>query len=155
VPAGILADACEMTIASWVYINSHNQWQRFWDFGSDTKSYMHLTPDSTMSGALRFAIALNGNEQKVEIADVIHTKEWRHVAVVLGPAGATVYVDGVQAGASTSVIIRPADLGPTAKDYIGRSQFSTDPYLDGRIDEFRVYNRALAAAEIQSLYNLR
>jgi hypothetical protein len=28
-------------------------------------------------------------------------------------------------------------------DYIGHSQFSWDPTLDGNIDEFRVYNRAL------------
>jgi uncharacterized protein len=38
-------------------------------------------------------------------------------------------------------------------NYIGRSQFSDDPYLDANIDEFRVYNRALSPDEIQALAN--
>jgi hypothetical protein len=73
------------------------------------------------------------------------------VAVVLGPAGASLSVDGVQVGASSAVTLRPADLGSTLNNYVGRSQWSADPYLDGAIDEFRVYDRALAPSEIQTL----
>ena len=48
--------------------------------------------------------------------------------------------------------LTPADLGTIDYAYIGRSQFSVDPYFDGAIDDFRVYNRALSATEIQALY---
>ena len=61
------------------------------------------------------------------------------------------YVDGAQVGASTAMTLRPADLGNTPKNYLGRSQWPADPYLDGAIDEFRVYDRALAPDEIQAL----
>jgi hypothetical protein len=44
-------------------------------------------------------------------------------------------------------------LGSTANNYIGRSQFSIDPYLEGSVDEFRIYNRALSPDEIQALAN--
>src|SRR6202011_3896114 len=36
-------------------------------------------------------------------------------------------------------------------DYIGKSQFPPDPSLNGTVDEFQIYNRALSAAEVQSL----
>jgi hypothetical protein len=39
----------------------------------------------------------------------------------------------------------------TTNNWIGRSQFdilSGDPYLDGMIDDFYIYDRALSAAEI-------
>ena len=36
-------------------------------------------------------------------------------------------------------------------NYIGRSQFA-DPYLNGRVDDFRIYNYGLSASEITGLY---
>jgi hypothetical protein len=44
-----------------------------------------------------------------------------------------------------------SDLGDTGNNFIGRSPFTADPYLDGQIDEFRIYDRALSAAEIGEL----
>jgi hypothetical protein len=36
-------------------------------------------------------------------------------------------------------------------NYIGKSQYS-DPYLNGSLDEFRIYKRALTAVEVAQLY---
>ena len=47
--------------------------------------------------------------------------------------------------------IKPSDFKPS-KNYIGKSQFSADPLFNGLIDEFRVYNRALSADEINAVY---
>jgi len=47
---------------------------------------------------------------------------------------------------------RPADLGVTDYATIGKSQFSENSNLDGAIDEFRVYNRALSPDDIRALY---
>jgi hypothetical protein len=44
----------------------------------------------------------------------------------------------------------PSDLGFTSCNYIGKSQWN-DPYFDGLIDDFRIYNRALSASEIYEL----
>jgi hypothetical protein len=157
-PAGLLATASAATVATWVYINNIATWQRVWDFGtSSSGAYMFVTTtsNSTSSAPVRFAITINGNvtgaEQIVEGQAPLPTKKWTHVAVVLGSTGAVLYVDGVQVGANTAVTLRPADLGNTTNSYIGRSQYPADPYLDGDIDDFRVYNRALLPAEIQAL----
>ena len=78
------------------------------------------------------------------------------MAVVLDSAGGHLYLDGVSAGNSATMTLRPADLGAMPNNWIGRSEFvPPDPYLGGMIDEFRVYNRALTSAEIATLFAFR
>lgn len=153
-PAGLLADACEATLAAWVYLNSNtNAWGRIWDFGQDTNMYMFFTPTNNINNVAKFAISIHGNtaEQVVSAPLPLAPLKWTHVAVVLGPSGGTLYLDGVVAGTNATMSLRPVHLGRTANNYIGRSQFSADPYLDGAVDEFRVYDRALSQEEIQQL----
>ncbi len=155
-PAGLLSDTCEVTIATWVYLNSNtNAFSRIWDFGQDTTTYMFLTPITNVDNFARFAISVSGNlhEQGIKAPLAVPTLEWTHVALVIDAAGATLYFNGLPVGSDTSMTLRPADLGRTLNNYIGRSQFASDPYLDGNIDEFRVYDRALSAEEIQALAN--
>ncbi len=153
-PVGILANSCEATVATWVYINNNPNWQRVWDFGNDTNVYMFLTTNSNASNHLKFAITISGNTHEEVIngpATNFPTAAWEHVAVVLGPSGGILYLNGAQVGTNSSMKLRPADLGSTTNNYIGRSQFP-DPYLDGKIDEFQVYDRALSPQEVQALY---
>jgi hypothetical protein len=51
--------------------------------------------------------------------------------------------------------LRPSSIGNTANNFIGRSAYAQDPYFSGLVDDFRVYNRALTAAEITALYAVR
>jgi hypothetical protein len=115
-----------------------------------------LTPKNTYTGKLRFGITkagyATGAEQVVDGNAALPTGAWKHVAVTLGSAGARLYVDGVQVGTSTAVTLRPNDLGSTVDNWIGRSEFPSDPYLDGLIDEFRLYGSELSPAEILALF---
>jgi len=49
--------------------------------------------------------------------------------------------------------IRPSDIKP-AINYIGRSQFSSDPLIKAYIDDFRIYNYSLSAEEVKGLVDL-
>jgi hypothetical protein len=152
-PARILANACEATIAAWVNIKTQTNYQRVWDFGWDSTVYMYLTTSDAIKMP-RFGISIAGNgnnEFGIDGKTALPVDEWHHLAVVLGLSGVVLYVDGQPAGTTASITLRPADLGSTPYNYIGRSQFSADAYLDGAIDEFRVYNRALSPQEIQAL----
>ncbi|WP_316311433.1 DUF5018-related domain-containing protein, partial [Clavibacter michiganensis] len=54
----------------------------------------------------------------------------------------------------TTTTIKPSELYDASKDhtgYIGRSLYSADPYFGGEVDDFRVYGRALTAAEVMEL----
>jgi len=65
----------------------------------------------------------------------------------------TLYVNGAAGTPNTALTLRPVDLGTIDYAFIAKSRFDVDPPFDGMIDEFRVYNRALSAAEVLALYN--
>jgi hypothetical protein len=154
-PQNLLANAREATIAIWVYVNHSVTNQRVFDFGKDTKVYMYLTAKHGISKHVAFDITVNGYdtayEQSLSGEAELAVGAWSHVAIVLGTTGAVLYVNGKQVGASTSVTLRPADLGNLPNYYLGRSQYPNDPYFDGNIDELRIYDRALSAGQIQTL----
>lgn len=152
-PARLLGDACAVTIALWLYTNSSSHWQRVFDFGVDQKAYMFLTTSTSTTSRMRFAITVSGyqNEQFVDAPSAFSTGAWRHVAVVLGASGGRIFLDGVEVAANAAITLRPSDVGGGSNYYLGRSEFPADAYLDGRLDELRVYDRELSAAEIQAL----
>ena len=73
--------------------------------------------------------------------------QWVHVAVTLGNGTAKLYVNGAMKAASSGFTLKPSDFQP-GSNYLGKSQFATDPLFNGMIDEFRIYNRVLSDAEI-------
>jgi hypothetical protein len=73
------------------------------------------------------------------------------VAVVLNGSTGTLYVNGTAVGTNTAMTLTPSSLGNTTQNWIGRSQFAADPYLNGIVDDFRIYGGALTAAQITTL----
>jgi len=151
-PTAPLGGIADFTIAARVYLDSVSTWSRVFDFGSGTRRYMMLTPRSS-AGTVRFAIStVHGyNEQVIDGSAALPTGRWVHVAVTLSGTLGTLYVDGVAVGTNTQMTLAPCDLGATDQNWLGRSQFSADPYLKGRIDELKIYRGALGAAEISAL----
>jgi autotransporter-associated beta strand protein len=151
-PAGVVSSLNDFTIAGWIRIDASSTWSRIFDFGTGNTNYMFLTPVSG-NNTIRYAIKVNGGaEQQLNSSLSLGTGEWRHVAITLSGTAGTLYVDGVAAGTNNNMSNKPSGLGTTDKNYIGRSQFSADPYLNAAVDEFRFYNRGLSAAEIKNLY---
>ena len=149
-----------ITIACWINITTDRAWGRVFDFNNtSTTGYMFLTTyqNQKTPNAVRFAISAAGNsvEEQISSTGRLTTAAWHHVAVVLDVGTTytgTLYIDGVAAGTNPAMTLRPSSLGNTANNWIGRSAYTADPYFAGLIDDFRVYNRALSAAEITTLY---
>jgi hypothetical protein len=51
--------------------------------------------------------------------------------------------------------LHQSDVGTTTQNWLGRSPFTQDPFFYGSLDDFRIYKRALSAAEITALMALR
>jgi hypothetical protein len=151
-PSGVVSAFTDFTISAWVKVNSVANWQRIFDFGTGTTYYMMLTPENGNNGNLRFAITTGGwpAEQQINASAPLTTGTWNHVAVTLSGSTGTLYVNGVVAGTNTAMTLNPSSLGVTTLNYIGKSQFS-NPYLNGVVDDFRIYGRALSATEVVQL----
>ncbi len=80
--------------------------------------------------------------------------QWHHVAYVVDASGGKLYVDGVQKGSLpwTGTAGAPTTVQPVhIAHYPGA--FGGAEYLPGVLDDVRIYNRALSAADVLSLYN--
>jgi DUF1680 family protein len=152
-PQETTAQLTDFTIAAWVSLDSTATWTRVFDFGNNTAVNMFLTPRAGVFGTPpRFAITVGGagQEQRITGGSAIPVGEWVHLAVTLsGPTG-TLYVNGQHAGSNTNMTLNPSSLGPLSNRWIGRSQYN-DPLLNGTVDEFHVFDRALSQTEIQSM----
>jgi len=164
-PNGIISTYSSITFEIWVTDHGSDWWARIFDFGfSDVgegssgtgTNYIFLTPQSG-GWTLRGALVVNslGGEQSVEWSETrLPTGSQKHVVLTIDAASQTgrLYVDGELVSENTSMTFNPTQLGYTVNNWIGRSQWN-DPYFFGSITEFRIYDGALTAAEVQQNYN--
>ncbi|MFD1179431.1 DUF5695 domain-containing protein [Paenibacillus puldeungensis] len=152
-PSGVVSELSDFTFAAWVKTEANADWARIFDFGTGTDKYMYLTADAAGTSGLQFGVTTggNGSEQRISVNTPLASGEWKHVAVTKSGQTGILYVDGAEVARSTGLTLSPSDLGVTTQNWIGRSQFAGDAYLKGAIDDFRIYSRALSAAEISSL----
>ncbi len=151
-PAGIVSGLNDFTVSAWVKPDAANAWARVFDFGSGPGVNMYLTARAGTAGnPVRFAITTGGaaGEQAVN-GSALAIGAWTHVAVTLAGNTATIYVNGRAYATNTGVTLRPSSLGVTVNNFIGKSQYA-DPAFQGSIDDFRLYGRALSAAEVLTL----
>lgn len=151
-PDGIVNGLTDFTIATWISLDNSSNWSRIFDFGTGTNTYMFLAPSNGATGTLRFAITTGGGggEQQINTPATIGTRGWSHVAVTWSNNVGILYVNGVEVGRNGSMTLNPSALGLSTQNYIGRSQYN-DPYLDGRLDDFRIAGRAFTSTEIAAL----
>lgn len=146
-PAGV-ATSADITLSSWVKWNGGGSWQRIFDCGNDTSSYMFLTPSSG-DGTMRFAITTaSGTGEQILDTTALPVGRWMHLAVTLSGNTGVLYVDGAPRVAGR-ITLDPADVNAT-RNYLGKSQYA-DPLFAGALDDFRIYDYALTRAEIANL----
>jgi hypothetical protein len=150
-PVNIVSSLDDFTIAVWIKPATLDAWSRIFDFGSGTTSYMFLTGIAS-DGYLRFAIKAGGGmEQIISTSYTLIADTWTHIAVTKSGNVGLIYVNGVAVGRSTTLSIPPSDLGYTDQNYIGKSQYPSDPLFQGNMDELYVYSKALSEGDLLEL----
>lgn len=67
----------------------------------------------------------------------------------------TLFVDGVKVASGNTKGLKLSDIinpDATFSGFIGKSIFANDPYLQGSVADFQVYDRALTEQEMGELY---
>jgi len=151
-PSGIVSTLNDFTISTWVRMDVKSNWMRVFDFGSGTSKYMFLTIQAGTANVMRYAIKNGGPEQQVSFNYTLPLNTWTHFAVIQSGNTCTMYINGTAVASNTGVTIKPSTIGSTTQNYLGKSQYN-DPIFNGSIDGFKIYSRALSAAEIQNFSN--
>ncbi len=126
-------------------------WQRILDIGTGTTVNMFITPNNGASGTLRFAVTVSGyaDEDQATAPDAL-PDGWNHVAVTMDAVNNThtLYINGQVVAENTSARYFPTDLGTTTQNWLGRSEYGADPYYNGSLDDFQIYDHVLTQDEI-------
>jgi hypothetical protein len=136
-----------MTLEAWVYPTTVNsEWRDVIYKGNDN---YYLEGTSSNSGHPVAGAILGGVYAEAIGPNSLTANTWAHLAETYDGATLRLYVNGVQVAsrAQTGAIAtstNPLQIG-------GDSLYGQ--YFAGRIDEVRIYNRALSAAEIQNDIN--
>lgn len=142
----------DWSVSTWIKPAALTTWSRVFDLGGSSTKSMFLTVSA--GNGPRFAITANGSgaEQRLSYnGQNFALDQWSHVAITVAGTTGTMYING-QAVATGQITTKPSELGDTTnRNYLGKSQYSSDPAFDGAIDDFAIYGKALTSQEISTL----
>jgi len=169
IPADITASLNSFTFSTWVNFSALKKNTRFFDFGiepsiispaSPVNDFLAFIPSYDNDNSfmrLRFRPA-TGTSYNVNSTVKCPVGAWAHIALTYewdatASAGtAKIYLNGAVVGTGTIPGFNPSLLGSTPFNYLGYSRWSQDTNgLNGTIDDVRLYNRALTAADIVTM----
>ncbi|WP_246607887.1 LamG-like jellyroll fold domain-containing protein [Paractinoplanes toevensis] len=152
-PKAILDGRTDLTLSIRVkWDGTLAPWQWIYALGKDTTSRLFTTPYSG-DGKLLTGVAANvaGAGAEVIGSAALPADAWKTITVTLDTAAGrlTTYLDGaaVSSAATTVTAGGLVDAATTSSGYLGKS-FYADPLFDGAIDDFRVWDTALTAAQV-------
>lgn len=156
-PNDMMAGLDELTVSTRVRIDATQPTPYFiWglgntDAGGTGRGYLFTTGD----GRYRTSITAGdyNGEQTAAASSAVPRDTWATLTYTLKGGTAIVYLDGREVGRKDDVTVRPGDIGDgrTSANYIGRSLYDADKFLTGTVSDFRLYSRALSAAEVKAL----
>lgn len=148
-----LSDDNEVTLSVWMNVKgtSGGNWAHFFgkSDGGSSDDYGLIHNDYNN---LEFRVGAGNAIDSSNGIEVSSSNGWTHVVGTFDGSTDTarLYVNGTEEAENTGVTQDITDND--APFGIGRSPTSTNRYLNGLIDEGRVYNRALSTSEVKDLY---
>ena len=156
-PENILKDKTAATISMWVNLSTDTGYQRIWDIGTDTNKYMYLLSDGGNDGFKGYSAAITNsgwqNEKGVSKGTNFDKNRWVLTTVVLDGRNMSLYENGAQVGETVDTGINISELAETDNNFIGYGQFGDAP-TKGQFAEVKMFDRALTAEEIASMYDV-
>jgi len=160
-PNGLISGMTNVTFEAWVTWNGGGNEQRIFDFGNNSNGennqgtglrYLRLTPRSS-AGVVRFAATTNSaaGEMATTWTNALPIGQQTHLVVCYDFVAGTalLYVNGQRVGTGLATI--PLNRITDINVWLGRSNWP-DPYFNGQMEEFRIYEGVLQDTAIASSY---
>ncbi|MCX8518853.1 MAG: LamG domain-containing protein, partial [Methylophilaceae bacterium] len=134
----------DLTVEMWVNLNSLAEWSRLLDLGSGASNNNIVL---TISGGRIYFETYNNNASQGSLTgSVLTTHEWIHVAATISGRNVTLYVNGEVVGQR---VLGAAPLTTTrTSNFIGKSNWAGDNFLDGEVRDARIYTNARTQQQI-------
>jgi beta-glucanase (GH16 family) len=139
------------TVTLWAKPTAVKNYARFIELGNgESSDNIYLSREAATNG-LRFkAYGGSSSDGAVIATNAIELDRWQFLAATIDTSGnVTLYKNGAAIKTGTSTW--PWGLTRT-QNYLGKSNWAADEYYQGALDEVRVYDYAMTAAEIQSVF---
>jgi hypothetical protein len=125
-------------------------WGRGFDLGADDSNYLIFSPLGSGVPSIAALKNSNGLGQQFVLGTSSYNDNTQHLATVtVDDATDTLvyYIDGVEIG---QVSLGDTNLSglQAINNFLGRSQFTTDPGFIGSMNQFAIYDRALSPFEV-------
>ena len=83
------------------------------------------------------------------MTDIPRFDELHDVIIIGAGSSGSALAGRLSEDPATSVLVLEA--GADVNNWLGRSQYPSDPYFNGKVDDFRIYNGAMTAAQVAAL----
>ena len=148
VKVGPELEASRVTVEAWVYPTALSGWRSVvMKEASNGLVFGLYAHDNLPHPAM--TVGVDGVDSSAGGTTALPLNTWSHLAATYDGTTIRLYVNGVEAGTATGAGALPASANPLR---IGGNSVWGE-YFKGRIDEVRIYNRALSAAEITADMN--
>jgi hypothetical protein len=137
-----------LTIASWFNFSPGRFWSRLFDFG-----YNQAGDNIVFSPENGCSLYINTVESVSRfVATVYADNTWHHIAWTFNPNGQRIiYIDGNIV--DSSAVGYPTVNVNRNQSYLGKSNWNADPYTNGYISNFMVFNSILSQADVIKIKN--
>jgi len=139
-----------LSFTFWFKSNNSGDWARIFDFGNGPGPNNILA--AILSNNMAFYISNNNNvTQQYDVISNINNNIWYHVSWTISTSGLwSIYLNGNLVNTFSEQY--PAQIF-TNLNYIGKSNWDGNPYFNGNIADFRIYNSVLSNADVSSIYS--
>ena len=149
---GSMSQANGFSICMWLSFDAIDSWARVFDFGNGPDGHNILLARLGTSTNLAFHLYVDSNNTKFEaiLPTPIDLGVWRHVCIVNLGMNISLFENGKL---SLSFTINTIDNVLLTSNFIGKSNWEFDGMFRGKIDEFRIYSKALSAADVTTIFS--
>ncbi|MDO8429065.1 MAG: DUF2341 domain-containing protein, partial [Candidatus Daviesbacteria bacterium] len=144
-----LNPASQITLSTWVYQAADQNDKQIFEKGISADSTTGWRMRTVSGGAYAFQIPVTSFSHGMTSTSY-STSAWHHVVGTYDGTTMKLYVDGVL----DSELARSGAINSNSGSLtIGAWNSGSTAWFNGKLDDMRIYNRALSAGEVSQLYN--
>jgi lysophospholipase L1-like esterase len=152
-PGAALAKTDDITISTWIKLEENSNWSVFFVAGSNTANCISFStkgaPPTGLCGVTISLAVKGGTEERVkaDVSNSVQVGEWANLVYTQEGINGKLYLNGEMVGSNTTKYkIKDVAQGSVS---IGASHIYPDPNMVGKMEDFKIYNRALSSDEIR------